>query len=268
MKTRVLSAIVAIVSLAAIFWFWRVSGLVAISVLAATGSIREYSRLTLQRLEAPTHLRFSFFVLTLAILSSAAFFEGFSLFIPAVASILFITMALLTVRSSEELTSVLQIQCAGLVGFIYCGLFPAAAMRILFLDKNAVWFFGLCAIVFAGDTFAYLTGRLLGRRKLLEAVSPNKTIEGAMGGLVGSGLAGLILGMFFLPEVPLAPLVITALATGIFAQAGDLFESLLKRVADVKDSGRIMPGHGGFLDRLDGVLFAAPIYYVLTRFIL
>ncbi|MEK7357644.1 MAG: phosphatidate cytidylyltransferase, partial [Bdellovibrionota bacterium] len=161
----------------------------------------------------------------------------------------------------------LQLQTAGLMGFFYCGIFPGLTVHVLRMENGSTWLFGLLAIVFTGDTFAYLTGRFFGKRKLLEAVSPKKTVEGCLGGLGGSAVAGLVLGLFFLHDQPLWALVLTALVTGLFAQVGDLFESLLKRIADVKDSGAIMPGHGGILDRVDGVLFAAPIYYVLARFL-
>jgi phosphatidate cytidylyltransferase len=136
------------------------------------------------------------------------------------------------------------------------------------IENGQIWFFGLLAMVFAGDTFAYFTGRNFGKNKLLEAVSPQKTIEGAIGGLVGSAVAGGALAYFFLPHIPIVSLMGVALVTGIFAQVGDLFESLLKRVAEVKDSGSIMPGHGGLLDRVDGVYFAAPVYFVLVQALL
>lgn len=91
-------------------------------------------------------------------------------------------------------------------------------------------------------------------------ISPKKTVEGAIGGLVFSMIAGLCLASY-LPHVPQIHLIIVSLAAAIAGQFGDLFESQLKRVAEVKDSGGIMPGHGGILDRIDGVLFASPIIF-------
>lgn len=89
-------------------------------------------------------------------------------------------------------------------------------------------------------------------------ISPKKSIEGSIGGLAGSMVAAIVT-LSFVPKVPLWSVVILGLLVGVVAQLGDLYESMLKRVADVKDSGKLMPGHGGILDRLDGVLFASPI---------
>jgi phosphatidate cytidylyltransferase len=112
-----------------------------------------------------------------------------------------------------------------------------------------------------GDIFAYFSGISMGRHKLFPALSPKKTVEGAIGGLIGSMAGGLAMWFGFFQDIPVALFIFLSIVTGIFAQTGDLFESLLKRVAQVKDSGRIMPGHGGLLDRLDGVLFALPFFY-------
>jgi phosphatidate cytidylyltransferase len=133
------------------------------------------------------------------------------------------------------------------------------AYRILEIPHGKVWFLTMLLIVFAGDTFAYLTGMMWGNKKILPKISPKKTIVGSIGGLVGSGVAGALSGLYFLTHVPLWGLILVSLLTGIVAQLGDLFESMLKRVANRKDSGSLMPGHGGVLDRLDGVLFGTPI---------
>ncbi|MBL7687488.1 MAG: phosphatidate cytidylyltransferase, partial [Bdellovibrionaceae bacterium] len=95
-----------------------------------------------------------------------------------------------------------------------------------------------------------------------------KTVEGAIGGLFGSAIAGVVIAQYLPQHTTSATMIAAAVVTGGFAQIGDLHESLLKRVADVKDSGSIMPGHGGILDRLDGVLFAAPVYYSVVSFLI
>jgi phosphatidate cytidylyltransferase len=96
-------------------------------------------------------------------------------------------------------------------------------------------------------------------------ISPKKTIAGAVTGLAGSCVGGLVFLKILLPEVPALWIVLFTLICGMMAQAGDLFVSLVKRVAEVKDSGRIMPGHGGVLDRLDGIYMAAPLVYAFAR---
>jgi phosphatidate cytidylyltransferase len=265
MRTRVISALVAVSVLIAIFLIWRGPGLFAICSICAVLAMFEYSRLTLGALKAPTHLRITFILLTILVLAVTVRWEASGILAVALISVVYLVMVLMTVNMQEELAQALQVQSMATLGFIYMGVFPAMIIRLLRFDKGEVWLLGLLAIVFAGDTFAYLVGSKFGKTKLLEAVSPKKTFEGAIGGLLGSALVGVCLGHFFLTTFPLWGITIIAIATGGFAQAGDLFESLLKRVADVKDSGAIMPGHGGMLDRLDGVIFAAPIYYILAR---
>jgi phosphatidate cytidylyltransferase len=120
----------------------------------------------------------------------------------------------------------------------------------------------LLSLVWAGDTAAYFTGRAIGTHKLYPTVSPKKTIEGAVGGLVGSGLMTWGLTAAFYPSIGTLEALLLGVVVGTAAQAGDLTESLIKRSCGVKDSGKLLPGHGGMLDRVDGVIFAFPIFYV------
>jgi phosphatidate cytidylyltransferase len=119
-------------------------------------------------------------------------------------------------------------------------------------------------IVWTNDTFAYLVGRTIGKNKLFERVSPKKTIEGFVGGLVFSIFACLLMAHFYLNESSFLWLFI-AIIVCVFGTLGDLIESKFKRNAGVKDSGNIMPGHGGFLDRLDSIIFAAPFIYLFYQ---
>jgi phosphatidate cytidylyltransferase len=130
------------------------------------------------------------------------------------------------------------------------------------------WVFVLLLIVIGGDTGAYFTGKSLGRHKLCPAVSPKKTVEGAIGGLLCSVVLAILYKLIFLPGYTVAEMVLLASLTGMIGQAGDLFESEFKRVAGVKDSGGLLPGHGGMLDRIDALLFAAPAAYLIKEFIL
>jgi phosphatidate cytidylyltransferase len=116
-------------------------------------------------------------------------------------------------------------------------------------------------IVFAGDTGAYYTGRALGRHKLAPRLSPGKTIEGLIGGLIANVAAALIAHYTFFPELKIAHAVPLALVMGGLGVIGDLCESMLKRGAQTKDAAQIIPGHGGLLDRLDSILFNAPLLY-------
>jgi phosphatidate cytidylyltransferase len=116
-------------------------------------------------------------------------------------------------------------------------------------------------VVFAGDTGAYYTGRSLGSRKLAPKVSPGKTVEGVVGGLAGNVIAALIAHFTFFPELQIVHALPLAIVMGALGITGDLCESMLKRGAKAKDAGKIIPGHGGLLDRLDSMLFNAPLLY-------
>jgi phosphatidate cytidylyltransferase len=118
-----------------------------------------------------------------------------------------------------------------------------------------------------GDTGGYFAGRYLGKHKLYEAVSPKKTIEGSVGGLAGSVLGALCAHFWYLPSISLAHAIPLSLVAGAFGQAGDLGESLIKRSTGVKDSGQIVPGHGGILDRVDALLLTSAVVFLYTLWI-
>ncbi len=122
----------------------------------------------------------------------------------------------------------------------------------------------MLAFAWLGDTGGYFAGRFLGKRKLYEAVSPKKTVEGALGGLLGTVLGGLIVRSLLLPDIPIVHVVPLAVVASVFGQAGDLAESLIKRSTGVKDSGAIVPGHGGMLDRVDALLFTSAVVYLYS----
>jgi phosphatidate cytidylyltransferase len=126
------------------------------------------------------------------------------------------------------------------------------------------------AILFAwfGDTGGYFAGRFFGKHKLYELVSPKKTVEGSIGGLVGSVAGAVLAHVWFLPSLPLAQGALLGLVAGALGQAGDLGESLLKRSTGVKDSGALLPGHGGILDRVDALLVTSSVTYVYALWFL
>ena len=118
-------------------------------------------------------------------------------------------------------------------------------------------------VVWLGDTGAYFAGRTFGEHKLYELISPKKTIEGSIGGLIASCGGALLAWYYLVPEISPGYAIVVALVGGSVAQVGDLVESALKRACGVKDSGKLLPGHGGFLDRMDGFIFAAPVFAIL-----
>ncbi|TPD73519.1 phosphatidate cytidylyltransferase [Flavobacterium microcysteis] len=123
---------------------------------------------------------------------------------------------------------------------------------------------GLFILIWTNDTFAYIVGKSIGKRKLYEKISPKKTIEGFLGGLIFAIIAGIIIAVYFTKQ-PLFIWIIFALIAGIFGTIGDLVESKFKRIAGVKDSGKIMPGHGGILDRLDSIIFVSPFIFLFYQ---
>ena len=154
-----------------------------------------------------------------------------------------------------------------LFGFLYLPLLLGHLVLLRNLPQGREWIFTVFLIVMLSDTIAYFVGTAIGKHRLYPAISPKKSIEGAIGGLVG-GIAGVLLAKFFwFPALPWLLAVGIGLVLGVSGQIGDLFESMLKRSYGVKDSGRIIPGHGGLLDRLDSLIFAFPLAYYLVLWI-
>lgn len=137
------------------------------------------------------------------------------------------------------------------------GVEDSIGARLVFFAAVLTW---------ATDTAAYLCGVALGRHKLIPRISPNKTVEGAVGGLIGAALAGWLSAKSFTPFLtPLAGALL-GVAVGVVGQLGDLVESLIKRDVGIKDSAELIPGHGGVLDRFDSLLFTVPVLYYYFRF--
>jgi phosphatidate cytidylyltransferase len=153
----------------------------------------------------------------------------------------------------------LALQVMGVVWVVGLGLHLVLVRR---LDSGLEWLGILLIIVIAADSGAYFAGRAFGRRKLYEKVSPKKTWEGVFGGMAAAVVALFIVRGTFFTELSSVDCVVLGIFTSMTAVVGDLAESLLKRAVDVKDSGAIMPGHGGALDRTDSILFGAPVIYL------
>jgi phosphatidate cytidylyltransferase len=144
---------------------------------------------------------------------------------------------------------------------------PIAALVTLREAEGPAALFLLMLTIIASDTAQYYTGRMFGRRPLAPAISPKKTVEGAVGGFVFGAIVLAIVGIWWLPRLPLAFRALLGLGIVAMGIAGDLFESMLKRSAGVKDSSSLIPGHGGILDRIDALLFAAPVYFTVLRYL-
>jgi phosphatidate cytidylyltransferase len=148
------------------------------------------------------------------------------------------------------------------MGTLYVGMLGGSLIRMrgdFPVGPKLVCF--LLIVVWIGDAGAYYTGRSLGRHKLSPRISPKKTIEGLVGGITTSIIAAIVIHFTFFPEFPLPHAIVAGVILSACGVVGDLAESLWKRSADVKDSGTLIPGHGGFLDRFDSIFFTAPILY-------
>jgi phosphatidate cytidylyltransferase len=158
----------------------------------------------------------------------------------------------------------IQEAATGLVAPIYIGvpLGLLVALHALLGWRPTLLLIGTVAV---SDSAQYYSGRAFGRRPLAPAISPKKTVEGAIGGVIAGSACMAIAGRWALPVVPVLVLALAGVVVAVLGIAGDLFESRLKRVAGVKDSSTIIPGHGGVLDRIDALLFASPAFYVFLQ---
>ncbi|OXG06597.1 phosphatidate cytidylyltransferase [Flavobacterium araucananum] len=158
-----------------------------------------------------------------------------------------------------------------LVGYIMLPFLFITKISFGIKDYNPKIIIGLFVLIWTNDTFAYLVGKSIGKHKLFERISPKKTIEGFLGGVVFAAFAGFLISKLYIQPNPdfsnksILIWTIIALIVSIFGTIGDLIESKFKRIAGVKDSGAIMPGHGGVLDRLDSVIFVAPIIFLFYQ---
>jgi phosphatidate cytidylyltransferase len=158
-----------------------------------------------------------------------------------------------------------------LVGYILLPFIFIVKISFGINDYNPKIIIGLFILIWTNDTFAYLVGKSIGKHKLYERISPKKTIEGFLGGVAFAIFAGYLISKLYIKPNPnfsdtsILIWTMIALIVGVFGTIGDLIESKFKRIAEVKDSGKIMPGHGGILDRLDSVIFVAPIVYLFYQ---
>ena len=255
---RWLTAIVAIPILIYVIGIgprWLFHALVCLAALVA---LWEYCDIALPRLPIP--MRFT--ALFLAILLFNAMAQGpFFMILSILASWVIVLSALRLFAYPDRRDQAVDDVAKTVLGLVYVCL-PLALLVII--DKHpqgSLWVFFLLTIIFANDTGAYYAGRLLGKHKLHPSVSPNKTWEGTFGGIFMSVAGSYVFVLIFpLFKTDLNRILITV-TMAVFGQIGDLTESLLKRNYGRKDAGKILPGHGGLLDRIDGLLFGIPVLY-------
>jgi len=278
LKTRVITAVIALIPMLWILLYGNplvikvfFTALVGLSAYEMAAMIFPalYSRLgekaAANPIVAPRWLRFVTILLSCSLYASLEFTEA-----PVIgyAGLVLLGAILIGIFAAPSVELSFA-NASGFVTSIVYSVFPWIAILALYArGADARYLLFLCVVVWCGDTGAYFAGRSLGKRKLAPRMSPNKTWEGAIGGIVASVIGGLCLRAYYGDDFMSLPLVVgSSVFGGIFGQLGDLTESSFKRFSGVKDSGSIFPGHGGFLDRVDGLLFAAPvIWFILHQF--
>ncbi len=182
--------------------------------------------------------------------------------------LLLLFLSVLFLAIPQNLPSTISHMGILLFGIFYISFLLSHVSLIRNMAEGKVWVLFLIATVWAGDISAFLGGSLFGKHKLYPKISPNKTYEGLAGAIGGSILAALIYALLFIPKLDVGPCILLAIGVAILGQMGDFSESMLKRSAQVKDSGSLIPGHGGMLDRVDSFLFSAPFLHYSLLYLL
>ncbi len=295
MLKRIATAVVLIPIVLVLILPAPVPVLAVVAAVVALLTIHEFLKLTesygVKPMRLPVYLFSGLFFVLLAfntgnekpLLSTAIFLYavGFS---SAIAPFLFLTIAMRRV----ELPSGYPASAAAVFAFTYIALPMGMLVQLRQQWAGAFYLLYLLLVVWAGDIFAYFVGKSMGRHLMAPRISPKKTWEGAAASMLASVGIGWLLfhyalplssamlriglierrdGLFGLEQPAMGPIILLTIALNIAAQLGDLVESLIKRGAGVKDSGALLPGHGGMLDRIDALLFAAPVlwYYAAWR---
>lgn len=285
---RVLTAIVLIPIVVVLVLRAPVAVLVFVAAVVALLAIRELLKLSesygIRPLHAPTYVYVAAFFLLIAIAPAATPLlstSGYTFFALAAAALAPFIFLAITMRR-DELSSPFPAVAVSTFAFAYIAVPMASLAQLREQWQGSFFLLYLLLLVWAGDIFAYFIGKSLGTHRMSPRVSPNKTWEGAIASVIASVAVGMLMfhysvaistgllhahlisrsdGVFTEPR-SLVPIVILSVVLNIAAQLGDLVESLIKRGAGAKDSGAVLPGHGGMFDRIDALLFAAPVLWI------
>jgi len=277
LKLRIITALIGVPVILVMLTGMGVEGVALFSWLVSMGMVLEFCRLffslsdsglkTLIMLTMTTLFHFLNYYLSVG-LSSA--FLGIMPFFSLFILFLLLVPRLLNYGGSAELNSEEGIQkvskhfqelLAACFGMIYACWLPLLMVTIRQSAEGKYWLVFTMLVVWSADSFAYFGGKYFGKRLFFETVSPKKTWEGAIAGSLGALVVSLIFAKVYLSSFSFIEITVISLTMSVASMLGDLCESLMKRAVNVKDSGSILPGHGGFLDRFDGVVFALPVMY-------
>ncbi len=259
--TRVLSAALLLPLVLGVVWFLPPIGTLLLAIVAAALAFVEFARIAAALgADVPRVLG----GVAVVVACTAVGFRLLSIEIVLLVSLVF--MGALLVATRPPGPSALAGIAAAVFAIVYIGL-PLGALAAVRDEAGREAVILLMIAIVVSDSAQYYTGRAFGRSPLAPAISPKKTREGAIGGLIFGGAVVVAGARFVFPQASPGALIICALAVPLFGIVGDLFESLLKRSAGVKDSSSLIPGHGGILDRIDSWLFAGPVYYLFVRYL-
>jgi len=292
---RILTAVVLIPIVLLLVLRAPVAVVALVTALVALLAVQELLKISeaykVRPFQWPTYIFVGLFFLFLAVnlghdtpLLSTSVFAGTAAFVATIATFIFLVIGM----RRADLSTGFPAAMTSAFAFAYIALPLGCLVQIREQASGAFLLLYLLLLVWAGDIFAYFVGRSLGRHLMSPRISPKKTWEGAAASMIASVGVGMLLynyalpistalfnahliekkdGLFALEKAPLWPIILLSAVLNIAAQLGDLVESLIKRGANIKDSGTILPGHGGMLDRVDALLFAAPVlwYYAAWR---
>lgn len=259
LRARLLTALVALPLLLGLLLYAPPLATVAVAGAAIGLGLLEYYKLLAARGLRP--LRFTGLLLTAFIFLEEVQpgWAGPALW--PLAALLLLTS---TLRRADDLAQTVPAAAGTFMGATYLGALGGTLAGLRVLEPVELGGYRLLLLIFVvmmSDVFAYFAGHLAGRHRLAPLISPGKTVEGALGGLLGGALGAWLIREAALPGVSLPVTLALGVAVAAMGIVGDLLESLLKRWAGAKDSGALFPGHGGMLDRLDSLLFGAPVLY-------
>ena len=258
---RLASGLALAAGVVAVIWWLSPAALTGVALIVAGLAVTEYARIA-----EGLGSRIPFWPVLIATMVACVIIPFPWVTIGSILGVALFVVAIAVLTSDRAVAQLVNDAALAMLAPLYIGM-PLGALVAVHASAGREAVLLLIATVAVSDTAQYYTGRMLGRTPLAPRHSPKKTREGALGGFVIAPLFLVAAGSVWMPEVPaiwLAALGLVLVAAGI---TGDLFESMLKRAAQLKDSGALIPGHGGVLDRIDALLFAAPIFLLFLQLI-
>jgi phosphatidate cytidylyltransferase len=261
---RWITALIAVPALFALIFYGSVPVFCALIVAAILLGVHEYNEMAF----GEGHLWEKTEGLIIALLIALSFYLGDLQLVMAVIIFSFFTAFFTyTARITCPTFDILPVAKV-VFGFLYIPATMSHFILIRNTPQGVLWIFFILFLAFSGDVAAYYVGRTWGRRKLLPLVSPGKTVEGTIGLFAGSIIGCVVFQQLFFPALPVVHAAFIGFFGSVIGQLGDLCESAIKRASGFKDSGSLLPGHGGILDRLDCLIFIAPFVYYYQIFII